>query len=361
MSRSVSFKSKPGDAVATLSVVMPVHNALPHLDEAVASILHQSFADFEFVILDDASTDGSTDRLRDWAKIDDRIRLLTVDKNLGPVRSSNLVASAATAPLVARMDADDISCPNRLRDQLELMTADARIGVVASVCDMIDASGAKTRDAEVWRLWRRSIFVPFAHGAMMYRRAIFERVGGYRIECEYWEDQDLIVRMAAEAAIVVIPRTLYRVRQSMSSTRVQSKQERLEEALDRAYAALDELTRCNSPHLTSSASRRSKLDPRVFIATGSVHLWTGERPRLFLRMLSHAKLSWNMQSASALIWTAWASLSPSTLRWFLKRLLGVRNGLALRQLSPDNVYLWEPLQKAKVYERIASKKLTPAG
>jgi glycosyltransferase involved in cell wall biosynthesis len=360
MSKSVSFKSKPGDSVATLSVVMPVHNALPHLDEAVASILHQSFADFEFVILDDASTDGSTDRLRDWAKIDNRIRLLTVDKNLGPVRSSNFVASAATAPLVARMDADDISCPNRLREQLELMTADPRIGVVASVCDMIDASGAKTRDAEVWRLWRRSIFVPFAHGAMMYRRAIFERVGGYRIECEYWEDQDLIVRMAAEAAIVVIPRTLYRVRQSMSSTRVLSSQERLEQALSKAYATLDKLTNCNSPDPAGSPSNSGKIDPRVFIATGSVHLWAGERPRLFLRMLSHANLSWNVGSASALIWTAWASLSPSTLRSFLKLLLRVRNRLALRQLSPSKAYLWEPLQKAKVYERAASEKLSAA-
>ena len=59
-----------------LSVVMPVHNAMPYLDAAVQSILGQTFADFEFVILDDASTDGSTERLRHWARQDARIRLI---------------------------------------------------------------------------------------------------------------------------------------------------------------------------------------------------------------------------------------------------------------------------------------------
>ena len=76
---------------------MPVHNALPHLDQAVESILNQTFTDFEFVILDDASTDGSRARLEYWAGRDPRIRLLHVDQNLGPVRSSNMVAEAARA------------------------------------------------------------------------------------------------------------------------------------------------------------------------------------------------------------------------------------------------------------------------
>src|SRR5258708_11231113 len=94
-----------------VSVVMPVHNVLPYLDAAVASILRQTFEDFEFVILDDASTDGSTGRLRQWASRDARIRLLEAKRNLGPARSSDRVARAASAPIVARMDADDISYP----------------------------------------------------------------------------------------------------------------------------------------------------------------------------------------------------------------------------------------------------------
>src|SRR4051794_20662021 len=96
-----------------VSVVMPVHNAMPFLDIAVASILGQSFEDFEFVILDDASTDGSTERLREWAARDPRIRLIEEKRNLGPALSSERVAVAARAALVARMDADDISHRDR--------------------------------------------------------------------------------------------------------------------------------------------------------------------------------------------------------------------------------------------------------
>src|SRR4029079_16158405 len=100
-----------------LSVVMPVHNAMPYLDIAIESILGQTFQEFEFVILDDASTDGSTQRLREWARRDPRIRLIEEKHNLGPALSSQRVAVAARAPVVARMDADDISYPHRLGRQ----------------------------------------------------------------------------------------------------------------------------------------------------------------------------------------------------------------------------------------------------
>ena len=107
-----------------VSVVMPVHNAMPYLDVAVESILGQTFADFEFVILDDASTDGSTARLREWADRDPRIRLLEEKRNLGPALSSQRVAEAARAPIVARMDADDVSYPRRLEEQLEVLRSE---------------------------------------------------------------------------------------------------------------------------------------------------------------------------------------------------------------------------------------------
>jgi len=97
-----------------VSVVMPVHNAGAYLDGAVRSILGQTFSDFEFVILDDGSTDGSLERLRRWAKEDGRIRLIENERRSGAAASSNRVARAASAPLVARMDADDIAEPERL-------------------------------------------------------------------------------------------------------------------------------------------------------------------------------------------------------------------------------------------------------
>jgi glycosyltransferase involved in cell wall biosynthesis len=335
-----------------LSVVMPVHNALPHLDHAIQSITSQTFADFEFVILNDASTDGSTERLHHWASLDERIRLLEVDENLGPVGSSNMVARAAHAPFVARMDADDISQRQRLELEISILRQHADVGVVASVSDIIDSHGRKLRDAEVWRLSRRSVFVPFAHGAMMYRRELFDQVGGYREECEYWEDQDLVVRMAAIAKVAIIPRSLYQVRQSTTSTRVVSNQERLERAIDRAYRATDRLTvrKAYEDVLDQPEAASRKIDPRVFIAIGSVRLWAGDRPRLFLRLLRRARLSFDARTASAMIWTAWASASPTTLRAFLKLLLTARNRLASAPSSTAGALQWQPLADAEPLE-----------
>jgi glycosyltransferase involved in cell wall biosynthesis len=166
MSSSEPPGSGKGAEAPGLSVVMPVRNALPHLDAAVQSILGQSFADFEFVILDDASTDGSRERLRELAAFDSRIRLIEVDEKLGPVASSNMVAQAAQAPFVGRMDADDISYPNRLGEQLRVLHDNPEAGVVASLCDTIDSGGRILRQPEAWRLSRPSPFVPFAHGSM---------------------------------------------------------------------------------------------------------------------------------------------------------------------------------------------------
>ena len=326
-----------------LSVVMPVHNALPHLDEAIESILAQRFTDFEFVILDDASTDGSRERLRRWAVLDRRIRLLEAEANLGPVRSSNKVALEARAPFVARMDADDISFPDRLSEELDLLRRNPDVGVVASLCDTVDADGYKLRGPETWRLLRNSPMVPFAHGVIMYRRELFAGVGGYRSGCEYWEDQDLISRMALASGALVIPRALYAVRQTPTSTRVVSNEERIERSVNRMYRCLDRQMK-GQPYddlLACDAADEGKLDPRVFISVGSPALWAGGRPRLFRRLLERGKLSPDVASAAAIVWTGWASASPSTLRGFMRILLALRN-LRASSLAKGSPLPWAP-------------------
>ena len=152
-----------------LSVVMPVHNALPYLDEAIESILRQTFADFEFVILDDGSTDGSSEALRGWARRDPRIRLVRSGTRLGPAGSSNRVVAEAQGPIVARMDADDVAHPERLKNQLTLLEAEPDAVLIGSLWDVIDESGRKVRVADRSRLLRVSPFAPFAHPTIMCR------------------------------------------------------------------------------------------------------------------------------------------------------------------------------------------------
>lgn len=358
MPQSSPSNKRTGTGTPPLSVVMPVHNALPHLDEAIQSILGQTFADFEFVILDDASTDGSWNRLQEWAARDSRIRLLHVDRNLGPVRSSNMVAAAAQAELVARMDADDVSAPDRLAEQMKVFREDPETGVVGSLSEMIDASGRMLRAPEAWRISRQSPFVPFAHGVMMYRRSLYERVGGYREECAYWEDQDLVVRMAAFARVRVVLRPLYQIRAWTRSTRVASDSRLIEQSLDRMYAVTDRLRDTGDYDLLHGGGR-AKIDPRVFMAMGSVRLWAGEKPRLLSSLLARGNLSVDATSLSAIVWAAWASVSPGTLRAFLKVLLDIRNRMTSSMQASGAAVAWQPSSRENRLEVISSPEERP--
>ena len=321
---------------------MPVHNALPYLDEAVESILAQTFADFEFVILDDASTDGSTERLRQWAARDERIRLIEEPANLGPALSSDKVARAAAAPLIARMDADDISSPDRLAEQVAILADHADVGLVGSLCELITTDGRQVRGPEEWRLARNSAMAPFPHGAMTFRTELFRRVGGYRPACVFWEDQDLAVRLAAVSRVLVIPRPLYLVRQSSTSTRAVSALDRLEQSFDLMFRSMDRLRGKQEYDslLKAGAERNEKIDPRALISSGSVILWAGGRPRLFRRMLSRARLGLSRRSIAAIVWSGWASASPATLRLFLDSLHRLRNARA--GLDPRTPVEWSP-------------------
>jgi glycosyltransferase involved in cell wall biosynthesis len=327
-----------------VSVVMPVYNALPHLDGAVRSILDQTHRDFEFVIYDDGSTDGSTERLREWARQDSRIRLFEGERNLGPVGSSAIVVEHSTALLVARMDADDLCSPDRLARELEVIRNNPRAGLVGTLFDVIDDHGRKIRGPDLWRLTRKAPFVPFAaHGSILFRRSVFDQVGGYRAECEYWEDQDLVVRMAALTEVWVIPSALYQVRQWTKSTRATSDRERVENAIDLMYRAVARLEQGRSyDDMLANCSQPPRVDPRVFISAGSIVLWSGGRPRLFGRLLKRGKLRFDVRTVSALVWTAWAFASPFSLRKFMGMLLRLRNRRSKAMVTGSGPLRWSP-------------------
>src|SRR5688572_26937741 len=145
----VSATGCPMVTIPPLSVVMPVRNALPYLDAAVESILGQTFKDFEFVIRDDDSTDGSYERLRFWAASDKRIRLFEGDSCLGPAGSSNWVVGKARAPIVARMDADDVALPHRFRHQLSVLNDNPDAVLIGSVWEGIDRQGRVVRGPDL--------------------------------------------------------------------------------------------------------------------------------------------------------------------------------------------------------------------
>jgi glycosyltransferase involved in cell wall biosynthesis len=321
---------------------MPVRNALPYLDAAVESILKQTLTDFEFVIRDDASTDGSLERLRHWAALDKRIRLFEGRECLGPAGSSNWVVRNARAPVVARMDADDVSHPGRLERELDILGTHPDAVLIGSTWQGIDRQGLVVREPDVSTVRVGGFAAPFAHGSIMFRRQAFEQAGGYRAECNFWEDLDLYVRMAALGRVLVVAEPLYQHRFSETSTRLTSKRNEVE-------ASVDLMFRCRRAHergedythlLQERRGSNERLDPHTFLSLGFITLWSGLRPPVLMRILKRGKLGFNKATAQALIWGLWASTSPRSLRYTMRRLLKKRSQRARLELGGETVFEW---------------------
>ena len=179
---------------------MTVFNGERFLREAVESILSQSFRDFEFIIIDDGSTDSSATILELYRDQDPRVRLYH-QENRGIVESLNRGCGLARGKYIARMDADDVSAPARFGRQLAFLDENPRVGLVGcGIYDNVDASGAVLHTSYLPQdnatiqqtLVQRWCFL---HPSIMFRRVLHERVGGYRKEFESAEDHDFILRV----------------------------------------------------------------------------------------------------------------------------------------------------------------------
>ena len=325
----------------SVSVVMPVHNALPFLDESVASILNQTLADFEFVILDDASTDGSADALRRWAQKDGRIRLFRSGRNLGLAGSSNFVVRHARAPFVARMDADDVSHPERLRRQWEVLRGRPDVALVGTLFEGIDAGGRRVRPRDRWRLARRSVFPPFPHGSVMFRREVFDGVGGYREACAGWEDQDLFLRIIGRGRVVVLTDALYRYRFQVNSV---TAARRAAEVIGLRHRCLAELTSGRDYSRLLAEAESNGHDPDAFADAlylrGSARLWAGHPPAVLGLMCRREAFGLRPRFIRTLVWAAWAAVSPESLRLFLRSLIRARDFLASYRVKDGGLYEW---------------------
>ncbi len=296
---------------------MPVHNALPFLDESIGSILEQTLSDFEFVILDDASTDGSVEVLRQWSLRDKRIRLHESKKRLGLAGSSNAVVAKAGAPIVARMDADDIAHPERLRRQWNIIEGLPDVAVVGTLCNGIDASGREVRPRDRWRLVRRSVYIPFPHGSAMFRREAFDQVGGYDETSYGGEDQDLFLRMAARGRVLTLPDVLYSYRYHSSNV-----------TLFNGTRAVGENHSQNGDALAA------------FYMLGAMRLWAGDPPMLLDPLLEKKSLKWNLKALMILAAAILGHISPSTLRVFLRSSIRARDLLASVLIKDGRPYEW---------------------
>ena len=201
-----------------ISVVLPVYNAEAYVREAVESILAQTFTDFELIIINDGSTDDSGAILRELAARDTRI-VLVERPNDGLVSALNDGLEMARAELIARMDADDVSMPERFALQHARMVQEPELAVLGSFIRVMDKAGNTIRLSEypltpkaAARCLERGC--PVAHPAVMMRRGAVLKAGGYRKVFSPAEDYDLWLRMSDLGyAIANLPQPLLNYRE----------------------------------------------------------------------------------------------------------------------------------------------------
>ncbi|MBS0483359.1 MAG: glycosyltransferase [Proteobacteria bacterium] len=203
----------------TVSVAMSVYNGERFLASAIDSVLVQTFTDFEFLILDDGSTDQSRAIIAAAAARDSRVRPI-IRENRGLVASLNQLLEEARAPLVARMDADDLCHPERFARQIAFLAAYPDHGVVGSFTRDIDEDGAVIQASGRDHPVSHDQFVAnaesgaplLAHPSVLYRRDVVLAAGGYHAAFRHAEDFDLWLRLLHRTRIANLPERLLNYR-----------------------------------------------------------------------------------------------------------------------------------------------------
>jgi len=207
----------------TVSVVMSVFNGERFVAEAIESILNQTFRDFEFIIVNDGSTDGSADILARYQEADVRI-ILHHHTNQGQVPSLNIACGLARGRYLARIDADDIALPERFERQVAYLEQNPPVALVGSLVKFIDASGRELTtipfptDDKGIKSWLFELhLVPFSHPTLVFRTEAFRAVKGYRTIFAPAEDYDLLIRIAERWQLSNLPERLVEMRRHVHS------------------------------------------------------------------------------------------------------------------------------------------------
>ena len=193
-----------------ISVIMSVYNGMPYLEQAVESIFRQTFEDFEFFIVDDASTDETWRYLKSLR--DMRIKLIQNKKNLGLAASLNIALRQAQGDFVARMDADDISLSIRFEEQINFLQKHPTIDICGSFVNVIDETDKiigqikkPTSDKEI----KKELFwlTPLLHPTWFAKKEVFRKLNGYDEKWDYVEDFEFLIR-AKDFQMANIPKHL---------------------------------------------------------------------------------------------------------------------------------------------------------
>lgn len=322
---------KPKDSVnaPVISVVMSVYNGQKYLRESIESILNQTYKNFEFIIINDGSTDSSGEIVLSYD--DPRICLIDNKENMGLTPSLNKAIRLSRCEYIARQDADDISLAKRLEKQLDYMKSHPQVAVVGCFGNVFNTDGIVGAAGDLRlsgkiinrRLAKKNLLV---HGSVMMRKTPLAKVGYYREFFRHSQDYDLWLRLSEHFDLAILPEFLYQYRITADAISVsrflvqkeyaniarQLYTERLTDGRD----SYDVFTRSYPEGLPVRDEVAGKYEYYLYLARVSVN-------------------SNRLKRARKELWQAWrmGCRRPAMFYLLLKTLLGVRLLNMLRELK----------------------------
>lgn len=206
-----------------VSVVMSVYNTERYLAQAIKSILSQTIENFEFIIVNNGSTDKTSQIIYKFQKNDKRIKLIKNKKKLQIGTSLNNAIDQAKSDIIARMDPDDIAFPNRLQVQYTFLQHHSNVAIVGNDIILIDEYG-KVIGKRTYPISSKGLkkilfrYSAFAHPTVMFRKQLFKKVGGYNPNKHPCEDIDLWFRLGKDYTFASIPIFLLKYRVLINSS-----------------------------------------------------------------------------------------------------------------------------------------------
>ncbi|MDY0016286.1 MAG: glycosyltransferase [Candidatus Delongbacteria bacterium] len=335
-----------------ISVIMSVYNSEQYLQESVDSILDQTFNDFEFIVTDDCSTDGSFEIIKSYAKKDKRIKYFRNAENIGLTKSLNLMLDIAKGKYIARMDSDDISMPERFSKQFDFMENNPEIGVLGTNIRFFGNYNADSdlptsnNDLKGELIFRDIIM----HPTVMIRRSVMDENNlRYDEDFRISQDYDLWSRMISFTEFANMPEILLKYRFVDSNLTNSTKTEYRESFLKKIFIAQLKRLGINPSDedicfhiILASKKKISKIDD-----LSGIKLWLEK-----IAEKNKEKLFYDQAVIGRVLSKYWFSACTNSTGFGLKTYFIYKNFQYVNQFDPGLILKFRFLLKCMVaYER----------
>ncbi len=230
-----------------ISVILPTYNCENFVAKTIKSVLNQTFEEFEFIIIDDASTDRTRNIINFFAKKDRRIKVILNKKNLGIPKTLNKAIREASGKYIAILNHDDLWKPKKLELQFDFLEKNLNIALCGTWVKLIDEKdkfigkvSLPTSSATIVENLKKG-YAGLFQPAVMIRKEIFEKIGGYREDLKTTEDIDIFIRIGEIYKITNIPQYLTLIRLHINSFTVENYPQLIGKGNFKKYEEMDKL------------------------------------------------------------------------------------------------------------------------